>query len=432
MKSYMMQCKRLNIIALFLFLFFTPATRAQIPDKIYADNIHNVKLNYLGNQLAYPILRLNSGDQLELNFDDLNGGVGNYSYAWQLRNADWSPTVLSDMDYVRGFTQSRITTYRNSSIALQPYTHYMLTLPERNSVPSRSGNYLLKVFADGYTARLLFTRRVLVVDEKTNITAYIRQPFDGRIFSTHQKIVFTVGLGNLNLFNAMQQVKVCVLQNNRWDNAMMNVKPTFLRPAALEFNSEDIVFPGGREWRWLDLRSFRLQSDRVETADYHAHSTDVYVKADQNRVSTRLVYYKDYNGMFYNETLENLNPLWQTDFAYTHFVFVPGDADAFRDKDVYLFGELTNYGLDEKAKMSFNMQKGVYETTLLLKNGYYSYGYVTLDPQTGIPSFDLTEGNLWDTENNYTILVYYRNFSSRADELVGISHLNSLGGRVSN
>ena len=398
---------------------------AQVPDQVYADNIRNVKLNISGNQLGYPIIKLNGADQLDLNFDDLNGGIRNYSYTWQLCNADWNKTILSEFDYIKGFTQNRITTYRNSSIALVKYTHYMVTLPERSCVPSRSGNYLLKVFADGDTSNLIFTRRVLVVEEKAAVGAQVQQPFDGRISRAYQKIIFNVSLGNVNIINALQQVKVCILQNNRWDNAFTDLKPTFIRQNALEYNSEDIVFPGGREWRWLDLRSFRLQSDRVATATYNANSTDIYVKPDLDRTPQRLVYYKDYNGMYYNETIENLNPLWQTDFADTHFTFIPSGNNELAGKDIYLFGELTNYGRDAKAKMVFNADKGVYETDLLLKNGYYNYDYITVDKQGGPASFDFTEGNLWDTENSYTILVYYRGINGRVDELIGLARVNS-------
>jgi hypothetical protein len=125
-----------------LLVWINIPVRAQVPDSIYMPNIHNIKLNIAGNQLAYPILRLNSADQLELNFDDLDGGVANYSYTWQLCNADWTKTNLSEFDYIKGFTQNRITNYRNASVALTKYTHYSVLLPERNSLPSRSGNYL--------------------------------------------------------------------------------------------------------------------------------------------------------------------------------------------------------------------------------------------------------------------------------------------------
>jgi hypothetical protein len=271
---------------------------------------------------------------------------------------------------------------------------------------------------------------VLVPEEKSSIGVQVQQPFNGQVFRTHQKLQFTVNLNNLNLVNALQQVKVCILQNDRWDNAHCNIRPSFIRQNALEYNSEeDAVFPGGREWRWLDLRSFRLQSDRVATAKYNPGNTDIYVKPDLDRSAMRMVFYRDYNGMYFNEVSESINYLWQADYATVHFSFVPPGNQPLADKEVYLFGELTNYGKDGQAKMTFNAGKGVYETALLLKQGYYSYCYITTDKADPVASFEFTEGNFWDTENNYTILVYYRALGGRADELIGVTNINTLNGR---
>ena len=98
---------------------------------------------------------------------------------------------------------------------------------------------------------------------------------------------------------------------------------------------------------------------------------------------------------------------------------------------MYVFGQLTNYDLSDAAKMNFNSTTGNYEFSLFLKQGYYDYCYVTVDKNAKkrVASFDVTEGNLWETENNYTILVYYRPLAGRADELIGITMINSLAGR---
>ncbi|MBC7904169.1 MAG: DUF5103 domain-containing protein [Gemmatimonadaceae bacterium] len=404
---------------------------AQVPDRIYSPSIRNVKLHYEGNQLSYPIIKLNGGDRLELHFDDLGGGVRNYSYTYVLCNADWSPAILSSFDYIRGFSQMRIRDYRNSSISIIKYTHYSAVLPDRSCAPSRSGNYLVKVFADGDPAKVLFTRRLLVMEEKATVGAVIQQPFNGQIFKTHQKIQFKVNLANnLNVLNAIQQVKAVVLQNNRWDNAVLDIKPTFIRQNALEYNRDDeSVFPSGREWRWLDLRSFRLQTDRVADTKMTATGIDVFVKPDLDRSPQRLVFYRDENGMYVNEVSESVNPLWQADYANVHFSFVPAGNQPHINKDIYVFGELTNYGLDESSKMTYNAEKGIYEATILLKQGYYNYCYVSADRTNPKPSFELTEGNLWETENSYTILIYYRALGGRADELIGVSRINSLTGR---
>ena len=134
-------------------MLFNVAT-AQVPDAVYAPNIKTVQLFPYGNQLGYPIISLNSSDRLELHFDDISTTVRNYSYTFQLCNADWTPAILSTFDYIKGFSQVRINTYRVSSIAYTRYIHYQASLPDRNCVPTKSGNYILKVFRDGDTSKL--------------------------------------------------------------------------------------------------------------------------------------------------------------------------------------------------------------------------------------------------------------------------------------
>ena len=79
--------------------------------------------------------------------------------------------------------------------------------------------------------------------------------------------------------------------------------------------------------------------------------------------------------------------------------------------------------------MPHGLQRGkkVFEKTLLLKQGYYYYTYVSkiLNDKKNITGTADTEGNYSETENTYTILVYYRSLSDRADELVGAAIIDS-------
>ncbi|MGZ8557553.1 MAG: type IX secretion system plug protein, partial [Chitinophagaceae bacterium] len=145
------------------------------------------------------------------------------------------------------------------------------------------------------------------------------------------------------------------------------------------------------------------------------------------------VYYRDLNGIYTIENTDSNNPYWQSDYAYVYFTFIPPGNRPYTGKDIFVFGELTNYVPNDSARMVFNAEKGIYEKTLYLKQGYYNYSYITLDagkkPGNRF-SFDNTEGNFTNTENNYTVLVYFRAFGARADELIGIAQLNTLvGGR---
>lgn len=406
-------------------MLYRSAAIAQLPDMIYKPNIQSVRFHMYGNQLSLPVYTMNSGDQVELHFDDMDGNLKNYYYTMQLCDYDWKPLDLSPFLYTKGFTQTRINTYRYSSIALTRYTHYSAILPDRGTTLTMSGNYMLKVYLDGDTSKLVFTRRLMVVEPRASIKAQITQPFAPQFARTHQKVTFNANIAGINSFSAAQQVKVVILQNNRWDNAQRDIAPAFVRGTTLEYSSENTgIFPGGKEWRWLDLRSFRLQSDRVDSAQYNKASTSIFLRTDRDLTAQRYVYYRDYNGMYMVETYETINPYWQGDYATTYFSFAPNNGVAYPNKDVYLNGQLTGYEFNNKTKMVFNPDRGVYECTAYLKQGYYNYTYVSVDKNNPDLRTDL-EGNYWETENTYTILMYYRAFTDRADRLIGVYTLNS-------
>jgi hypothetical protein len=414
-----------SILLLFVFLFSSKCTIAQAPDSIYVNNIKTVRLYNYGNQLSLPVINLNSNDHAELHFDDMDADVKYYYYTYQLCNNDWTSVNLSPFDYLKGFTQLRISIYRFSSIALTRYTHYQAVIPDRSSYPTRSGNYILKVYLNGDTSQLAFTKRLMIVDNKASIIARVTQPFAPDIFRTHQKIQFTVALKGIDAFNAGQQLKVVILQNYRWDNSLKNILPTFIRGTTLEYNSESIgIFPGGKEWRWLDLTDFHLQSDRVLTADYNKKSTEVFLRPDGPLEGKRYVYYQDNDGMYISTAIRGLNPLWESDYANVHFSFAPPNGIAYPNKDIYLFGQLTNYNYADSLKMIFNPDKGVYETHLFLKQGYYDYTYIAVDRNNPANRAEL-DGNYYETENLYTILVYYKSFIGRSDELLAVATFDS-------
>ena len=414
---------------LFISVLFFMGSFSQVPDMVYMPSIHSVKLFRSGDIYSYPVIDLNSSEKLDLFFDDLDADIKNYYYTFQLCNADWTPANLHPLDYIQGFINNRITTYRNSSIAFTRYTHYQVSIPDRNCIPKRSGNYLLKVFLDGDTSRLAFTKRFHVVDKKASLGVQVLQPFSGSNFRTHQTLRVAVSIKQeLNVFG-QQDIKVAMVQNGAWSTALYPERPTIYRPNYFEYyDDNNTTFQAGREWRWIDLRSLRLMSDRMVRIDKQPTRTDIYIKPDGERRNQVDFYYRDLNGLYTIETTDNVNPFWQSDYAYVHFTFVPPGNVQYAGKDVYLYGQLTEFRPDENSKMEFNEDRGVYEKNLLLKQGFYNYSYVSVstDQKNGSFSFENTEGNSWSTENAYMVFVYYRPFGGRADELISYIQINSL------
>lgn len=400
----------------------------RLPDENYSPSIKSVKFTRFGDQLSYPVIALNSADQLELHFDDMDAGVKNYYYTFVLCNADWSPAQMSQFDYLKGYSQVRITTYRNSSMAFKRYTHYQAVLPDRNATPIKSGNYLIKVFLNGDTAKLAFTRRFLVTEAKMNISPQIMLPSSQQFFQTHHRLQLQLDTRNLDIRYPQQQLKIVVLQNNRWDNALKLSAPTFVRQDLLQYSNEvEMMMPAGKEFRWLNLRSFRLLGDRIRKQENTDSTFILFVKEDLPRMPRQYFYYRDLNGMFINETTEPINPMWNADYARVHFSFKPPNGQPYTNGELIIMGEFTNYGKDREAVMHFNHENGTYEGELFLKQGYYDYQYALRTYSSGKIEINSnqTEQNTWETENNYMILVYYRPLGGRYDELIGVRQINS-------
>ena len=411
------------------FLFFLTAfvLHAGAQTQVYNNTVKSIKLFRAGDQTSFPVLQLNSSDQLQLEFDDLNTRVNNYYFSYQLCNADWSPTILTSFDYIRGFQSTRITTYRNSSLATTRYVHYQATIPDRNSSPSRAGNYLLRVYLNNDTTQMVFTKRFVVVNNLAQIGTQVQQPFNATLFRTGQKLQIGIQTDPRIRVMSPSDIKVAVLQNQNWQTALFMDRPTIWRGNYYEYSDEAITgMEAAKEFRWLDMRSLRLRSDRMEVLDNRQDSVNVFVKTEGTRNGQPYIFYRDLNGSFTIETFESINPFWQGDYAFTHFKYIPPNNRPFEGSELYLFGEMTNWASDTTGLMHFNPETGAYEKTLFLKQGYYSYLYGTKPLNGGHIDFSQTEGNNWSTENNYVVLVYYRPFGARADECIGFTSLNSV------
>lgn len=427
-----------NITPLFLIgtvLFIALNASAQVKiggyPSLSADNpdIHGVVFSKAGNQLSYPEMTLGSTQALTLSFDDFDARLKNYSYTYIRCDQNWQPVLQSAFDYIQGFTDVRIRDAKFSSISRTRYVHYTATLPTSQSLIKKSGNYLLKVYLDGDTSKLAFERRMLVVDPKVSVAASVVQPNGRSPIGDRQKINLSISVNRLHVQNPRDQIKVVVLQNYRWDNAVHELQPAFMRGTTYEYNSErDLLFAAGKEFRWADLKSFRFQSDRVagvSVSDGKPAGYDVILKTDPTRNESQYMPYVDYDGFFQIASTENIQVAYQGDYGLVRFSYKTATGQPYSGRDLYVLGQFNQYKKDENSRLVYNQAKGIYEKTLLLKQGYYSYLYATAESTDQPSQTDLTEGNYWETENKYTVLVYYQSYTDRAPELVACTTVSS-------
>jgi hypothetical protein len=75
--------------------------------------------------------------------------------------------------------------------------------------------------------------------------------------------------------------------------------------------------------------------------------------------------------------------------------------------------------------MTYNKLSGLYENAQLFKQGFYNYKYVLLRKDGSIDD-GYFSGNFDKTENEYQVLVYFRDLGSRYDKIIGLGSANSI------
>ncbi len=416
----------LKVVILLVFLHATGVSNAMIyENRIYASHIKTVQLFPTGYDMAFPVIHLNSGETLDLHFDDLSANARNYYYTVVQCHSDWTPTIMNVMEYIDGFTEANINDYDYSNGTKVPYVHYRLQLPNNDMKFNKSGNYALIVYENNRD-KPVFTQRFMIAESKVVIDAGVAYPRSLYDRDKFQEVVFKVGYKGFQIDNPQMEIKAAVLQNYRWDNAKMDIKPQFTGINELNFDFNGVLtFPSlGREFRFFDMRSLRFRGQNIRAFDIKDEENDVYLTFDVPTQPGKYQYLKDLNGQYFIENLDN--PYYNTgaDYAKVHFTF--DFAGTISNGNFFVVGAFNNWTCDELSKMKYDPLERSYTADILLKQGTYNYSYIFKDEQENAADQFLTEGYYLDTENDYSILLYYTPFGERYDRLIAIKHINSL------
>lgn len=401
-----------------------PKELLRYEDHVYKKNIQTAKLHEQSWDLSPPLIRLNSDQKLQLSFDDLDADLKNYSYTIVHCNYDWQPSDLIFSEYIDGFTENYINNYQYSFNTLQRYTNYSMVFPNDNLRITKTGNYLLKVYLDSDQENLVLTKRFMVFDERVAVKARVNQSLS-EYRNYKQEVDFAIHHPNYDILNPYGDLKVVITQNDRWDNSIAGLKPLFIRDKELsyDYDSGENAFWAGNEFRHFDIKSLRFQTSRIKDIVVDTSGNYVYLTSDDKR-NKRYYTNTDINGRYKVEVQEGNRDNVEADYVLVNF-FLPW-ASPLTNGDLYVFGELSNWGYPEQNKMKYNYERFGYEANLYLKQGYYNYEYLFMKDGAKTGDVNFIEGSYFDTENEYTIYVYHRATGTDYDQLISVKRINSL------
>lgn len=424
----------MRIILLFVLSVNFSALTGQwtYPDSILCSNhifnnkIKTVQLYKDGWNLSYPLIKLNSIEKLVLDFDLLDDQPETYYYTFIHCDKDWKKSEIFHNDFLNGFAENPIEEYQSSFNTTTGYYHYKVSFPNDRVGIMLSGNYILLVYPADKPDEPAITQRFIVTEDAVQISVTAHRPQMTKENNTSQQVDFTVNYTGLNVIDPFRNIYAFVLQNGRWDNAKKNLKPDFYGNNELKYNSlsDKNIFKGGNEFRYFDIKSIRYQTEFVKRIDYVIPNYNVYLYPSDNREFKPYFYWQDFNGKYYIAVQEGQKSETDADYVYVYFT-LPSD-ELIRGGKMYISGNLNNWAFDKNNLMTYNQERKEFECTMLLKQGWYNYEYVFLQDGSSDGTATIFEGSHYETENDYLLLIYYRNPRERYDRVIGNITANTL------
>lgn len=393
---------------------------------VYKEGIKSVQLFRVGNELSNPVIELGSEVKLVLKFDDLTEDVKQYSYTIIHCDANWNESFIQQSEYLSGFPDNPVNDYAMSFNTTVKFVNYQLQIPNEDCSPKFSGNYALVVFGGNHREDLVLIQRFYVVEPKVRIEGLVKKatfdPFNG----DNQEVDFKIYNEQLKLMNPREDIQVVLMQNRRWDNAILNLKPNYIRDNVLDYDyNKENVFPGGNEFRYFDIRTTRFNGENVQDIKFFRPVYHVTLLPDVIRSNKKYFSYKEMNGNYVVESQDRVTDFnTECDYVFVHF-FLPMTGQLVGGS-VNVFGALTGWNANKTNEMQWNYEHAGYELTMLLKQGYYNYQYVYVPEGSKKADSVNLEGTHFETENEYQIFAYYHDLASRYERLVGFLTLNSL------
>ncbi len=410
--------RKIITIAILFLALNAQAQRHEIINK----NIASLQVMAGDNWQGMPITTL-KGEPINIKFDELSHEYHRYTYKIQHCQADWTPSEnLFESDFIDGFTDDNtIDNYQESLDTYQLYTHYSLQIPNDRCRLKMSGNYKLTVLDDNNEDEPVLSVCFMISEESASMSLGFTTNTDIDINGEHQQLIMQANYPRLNVTSPNEQLYTVVLQNQQWANAVINPKAQFKMQDGMRWeHCKDLIFPAGNEYHKFETLDPTHTTMGLESVGWDEIKSQWHAYVFPDIPSLNYSYDIDANGSFLIRNSDNYENNITCDYIQTHFeLHAPR-----QDNPIYLNGVWTNGQLLPEYEMKWNYDKNVYETVVDLKQGYYSYRYITLDTDGRIERLP-SEGNFFETENTYQALLYYRGTGDRTDRLVSFTEITT-------
>lgn len=397
---------------------------ADTSTRIFNKGFRTLKVSNPDNFMSPPVMRLNSDDRIVISFDEIAEDNRWLQYRLIHCNADWQPSRLVESEYLDGFNIADIEDFAYSENTFVHFVNYRIEFPNQSMRPLVSGNYLLQVTDRDAPEDILLQARFMVTEEAAAISGTASGRTDRGHNTEWQQLDMSVMLRGIENANPYQDIEISIIQNGSEASRRLLRRPQRVEGNTIIYqHMPELIFPAGNEYRRFESVSNGFPGMGVDSLKFGGSNYHVWLKRDNGRALRNYEFDRTQHGRFmvreYNATDSDLG----ADYITVHFTL---DMPRLRDADVYIDGEMTHDSFDTSNRMVYDSEARQYRLEMPLKQGAYNYRYVTLQATgKGVPSSEITEGNKFETQNEYWVATYYHPPGSRADRLIGFSLIQS-------
>jgi hypothetical protein len=408
-------------IAFLLLSLFCINASAQVENEIAPPfNIKTASFVQNNNNVV-PIFKL--GERFDFQFDDLFGNEADYYYEIIHCDYNWIPSNIPKSDYLQGFDSQKIQEYKNSFNTLQSYSHYNLSIPNEYTRLLISGNYVLSILNSD--KEVVLKRHFILYEDIVRVPLKIKKARTVNNLYAKHNLEFEIIGDNFLFQNPTQSLKVLLLQNGKFNTGIKNIPSQYVIGNTFVYKyDKETQFWAGNEFLNFDSKDIRYANNYISyvNSDNDIYNSHLYTNNDRTNLPyTNLT---DINGNFKEQIVNGINPKIESDYSWVYFTL---SAPSFMlNKSIYVGGMFNNYSTSPEYKMDYNAKTALYEKAILIKQGFVNYQYLVIDNKGIVDQENAIDGNFYQTENDYSVLVYYKGNADRYEKVIGYGKANSL------
>lgn len=414
---------RLYILIALSIPFFAARAETDTRTRTMEPRFQTLKVMQEGDLMASPIIELGSDQHISVNFDEIGEDYSDLQYRLIHCNSDWQPSRLMESEYLDGFNEADVEDYAFSSNTYIHYVNYQITIPNERMRPLVSGNYLLQVYERGEPDTVLLQARFQVTVQSAMVAGRASGRTDQGINTEFQQLSLKI-MAPREVQNPYQDLIITVIQDNKPETERLLRRPLRVEGNTLTYESmPELIYPAGNEFRRFETVRADYPGMHVDSTRYYGPNYHAFLATDYSRADREYIYDQTQRGRYVIDEYNSSDPNLGADYITTHFTL---DFPQLMDGEIFVSGEFTGNLLEDRYRMRYNPERGVYELALPLKQGSYNYEYVARRTDgRGTPSPAPTEGNYAETSNEYNVCVYLRTPTGRADRLIGTAKILS-------